>query len=86
MCSEVHEASEIATEVEARLLLHEIRQPLNVMRLATTNIRNRIGPVLSGEDGEYLARKLERIEQQIERTAQIAEAIFVPGTCDRSSD
>lgn len=82
MCSEVHDAFEIATEVEARRLLHEIRQPLNVMRLATTNIRNRIGPVLSGEESEYLIRKLERIEQQIERTTQIAEAILVPVTCD----
>jgi nitrogen fixation/metabolism regulation signal transduction histidine kinase len=82
MCSDVHDNFEIATEVEARRLLHELRQPLNVMRLATTNIRNRIGPVLSSEDCEYLALKLERIERQIERTAQIAEAFLVPYHCD----
>lgn len=60
--------------------LHQLRQPLNVIRLATANLRRRIEPSLGAEDREYLVRKLEQIEKQIQRTIEIAEDMLDPDT------
>lgn len=66
------------TREEADRALHHLRQPLNVIRLATANLRKRIEPSLNDEDREYLARKLEQIEKQIQRTIEIGEQMLVP--------
>lgn len=63
---------------DPELDLHQLRQPLNVIRLATANLRKRIEPALGEEDQEYLVRKLEQIEKQIQRTIEIAEAMLLP--------
>ncbi len=51
--------------------VHGIRQPLNVIRLATGNVRTRILPLLQGDDARYLEEKLVRIERQVDRAAEI---------------
>ena len=59
--------------------LHQLRQPLNVIRLATANLRKRVEPALSDEDRDYLIRKVEQIEKQIQRTIEIAENMLASG-------
>lgn len=54
-----------------RELLHELKQSLNVIRLATDNIRVRILPLLESDEAGYLAAKLDRIERQIYRAANL---------------
>ncbi|BFO06327.1 ATP-binding protein [Pseudomonas guariconensis] len=58
-------------------LLHEINQPLNVMRMAAANALKRL------ENGTaepaYLEDKLHRIEAQIERTARLVDHMRVFG-------
>jgi len=58
-------------------LLHEINQPLNVMRMAAANALKRL------ENGtaepSYLEDKLHRIEAQIERTARLVDHMRVFG-------
>ncbi|MBB3862731.1 nitrogen fixation/metabolism regulation signal transduction histidine kinase [Novosphingobium hassiacum] len=54
-----------------RELLHELKQPLNVIRLATDNIRVRILPLLESGEAGYLEAKLDRIERQIHRAARL---------------
>lgn len=63
-------------EQDLREALHELKQPLNVIRLASGNIRNRIGELLDGTEGDYLATKLDRIEDQTQRAAEIVEKIL----------
>lgn len=58
-------------------LLHEINQPLNVMRMATANALKRLQ---NGDaDPAYLEQKLQRIEAQIERTARLVDHMRVFG-------
>lgn len=52
---------------------HDLRQPLNVISLAVANLRARLAPSLSAEDQDYLVQKLDRIEQQIARAAEILD-------------
>lgn len=53
--------------------LHDLRQPLNVISLAVANLRARLAPSLNDEDRAYLNDKLQRIEQQVARAAQILD-------------
>jgi signal transduction histidine kinase len=54
---------------------HDLQQPLNVIRLAAGNVRNRILPLLSREHASYLEEKLERIERQVDRAAELVNAV-----------
>lgn len=54
-------------------VLHDVRQPLNVIRLTGGNIRSRILPLLDESAGAYLEGKLNRIEEQVRRAAQLIE-------------
>ncbi len=72
------QASKLATLGEmATGIAHELNQPLGVIRMASSNSIKRIerGHV----DGEYLAKKLARIEEQTERAAQIINHMRVFG-------
>lgn len=51
---------------------HDLRQPLNVISLSVANLRARLLPRLEAEDAAYLGEKLDRIEQQVARAAEIA--------------
>ncbi|GEO00761.1 hypothetical protein NSE01_25930 [Novosphingobium sediminis] len=53
--------------------LHELRQPLNVIGLATGNLRSALCPGLSREQADYLTAKLDRIDEQVARVASLAE-------------
>ncbi|WP_298166383.1 histidine kinase dimerization/phospho-acceptor domain-containing protein [Novosphingobium sp.] len=53
--------------------LHELRQPLNVIGLATGNLRSALCPGLSPEQAEYLTAKLDRIDEQVARVATLAD-------------
>ncbi|MCW1400942.1 hypothetical protein OKA06_00880 [Novosphingobium sp. MW5] len=64
-----------ARNPEVAMLLHEFKQPLNIIRLANDNIRSRIIPVLDEVDATYLASKLERIERQIERAVEMIDGV-----------
>lgn len=52
---------------------HDLRQPLNVISLAAANLRARLGPRLDPADADYLNEKLDRIEQQVARAAELIE-------------
>jgi nitrogen fixation/metabolism regulation signal transduction histidine kinase len=53
---------------------HDLKQPLNVIRLAAENLRLRITPALTEEDSRYLNEKLDRIENQICRAVTMIDA------------
>ena len=53
--------------------LHELRQPLNVIGLATGNLRSALCPGLSKEQADYLIAKLDRIDEQVVRVATLAD-------------
>lgn len=57
---------------------HALSQPLNIIRLAAGNIRVRILPQLTESDAEYLTKKLERIERQVDRTVAMIERLCNP--------
>jgi nitrogen fixation/metabolism regulation signal transduction histidine kinase len=66
-----------------RELLHDLMQPLNVIRLSLGNIRNRIGPRLGAQDAAYLAEKLDRMEQQVERASAMIDSLRASASRDR---
>lgn len=61
---------------ELRRLLHDLKQPLNIIRLANGNVRHRVVPTLADEDAAYLSAKLDRIEEQVQRAADLVEQIM----------
>ena len=71
-------------EIDAKML-HEIMQPLNIIRLSCGNIRARIGsyPI---EDAEYLITKLMRIEEQVVRATKLLQDLEKQHEDDGSPD
>lgn len=67
----------MSVEGEARVsdCLHELRQPLNVIGLATGNLRSALCPGLAKEQAEYLIAKLDRIDEQVTRVAALADEL-----------
>nr|WP_314615651.1 ATP-binding protein [uncultured Pseudomonas sp.] len=58
-------------------LVHEINQPLNVMRLAVANTLKRLES--GAVDVDYLNGKLQRIDAQVERAARLVEHLRTYG-------
>lgn len=58
-------------------LVHEINQPLNVMRMAVANALKRLES--GNADPAYLQDKLRRVEAQVERAARLVEHMRVYG-------
>jgi nitrogen fixation/metabolism regulation signal transduction histidine kinase len=58
-------------ELDAKAL-HEIMQPLNIIRLSCGNIRARMADY-SADDTEYLIAKLVRIEEQVVRATELLQ-------------
>ena len=52
--------------------LHEIMQPLNIIRLSCGNIRARISN-RPGEETDYLIEKMVRIEEQVVRATKLLQ-------------
>lgn len=65
-----------------RVGMHDLTQPLNVIRLATGNIRIRILPQLGAAEADYLANKLKRIDLQIDRAAALLAQLCDPADSD----
>jgi signal transduction histidine kinase len=59
-----------------RAMLHELKQPLNVITLSSGNIRSRMMDGIDAELAHYLAAKLDRIEEQAQRAASLIEAML----------
>lgn len=55
-------------------MLHDVMQPLNIIRLSCSNIRARIGNS-PGDHSEYIFQKMERIEEQIVRATQLLQEL-----------
>ncbi len=60
-----------ATEEQAKML-HEIMQPLNIIRLSCSNIRTRVSNN-PGDHSDYILQKMERIEEQVIRATQLLQ-------------
>ncbi len=58
-------------ELDAKAL-HDIMQPLNIIRLSCGNIRARMAGY-STDDAEYLIAKLIRIEEQVVRATELLQ-------------
>ena len=72
------QSSKMATLGEmATGVAHELNQPLNVIRMAAANSRAKLEK--DGADAAYLLRKLDRIEEQIARAAEITDHMRVFG-------
>ena len=56
-------------------LLHDARQPLNVMNLSCANVRARTARNSGEVDPEHLLLKIGRIEQQIEKESRLLDEI-----------
>lgn len=61
------------TEDQAKML-HEVMQPLNIIRLSCSNIRARIANN-PGDHSEYILQKMERVEEQIVRATQLLQEL-----------
>ena len=48
-------------------ILHDMRQPISVVRVVTANIRRRCTPALDNESAQYLNTKLNQIDEQVQR-------------------
>ncbi|WP_375057301.1 PAS domain-containing protein [Zobellella sp. DQSA1] len=69
---EMYQSAKMAIIGEmATTLAHEMNQPLNVMRISLTNLLRKINT--NEYDGDYVRSKLNRIEEQIIRSAKIIE-------------
>lgn len=71
----------MAVECDAKVqeCLHELRQPLNVIGLATGNLRSALCPGLGKEQADYLIAKLDRIDEQVARIASLADQLTGDG-------
>ncbi|MBF9149682.1 histidine kinase dimerization/phospho-acceptor domain-containing protein [Novosphingobium jiangmenense] len=56
-----------------RKFVHELSQPLNVISVATANLRNALAGKLPDDLNDYLQRKLDRIEEQIARAQDVVD-------------
>lgn len=60
---------------EHRNILHDLRQPVSVIRVLTANIRRRCIPTLDEELAQYLAAKLAQLDDQAVRLAEQIEKL-----------
>ena len=83
--AQIIQASKLATLGEmATSVAHELNQPLNVIRMATGNIRRKLEK--GNADPEYLDQKLERIQGQTERAAAIIDHMRMFGRKAEGAD
>lgn len=69
--------------IENNRRLHDLRQPLNVIRLAAGNMSNRIQRETNLPSREYYASKLDLIETQVEMLAALLDEIAGGDANDR---
>lgn len=59
----------------ARTFVHDARQSLNAIRLTTGNLRHRLPAQLAEEGAAYLLAKLEKIDRQVDRLADLLDGV-----------
>ncbi|WP_338303979.1 MULTISPECIES: hypothetical protein [unclassified Erythrobacter] len=69
--------------IENNRRLHDLRQPLNVIRLAAGNMSIRIQREADLPSREYYASKLDLIEAQVEMLAALLDEIAGSDANDR---
>ncbi|MBU6266061.1 MAG: hypothetical protein KGN34_00890 [Sphingomonadales bacterium] len=62
-------------DAELRKAFHDLRQPLNVIRLACGNLRERVADGIGEGDSDYLRTKIERIDEQTTRASALLEQL-----------
>lgn len=60
-----------------RRSIHEILQPLNVMSLIIVNMRNALDEFEGGDLRDYMLRKLDGLESQIDRATKVIRKEWV---------
>lgn len=70
-----HNSDQVAA---AHITVHDLAQPLNVIRLTAANIRSRLMSKLASAEADFLAQKLDKIDRQIERTAALLDQLHAP--------
>lgn len=60
---------------ELRRMLHDLKQPLNVIRLTCANLRHRLETGTVGCDPVQVSDKLGKIDEQAQRAAAMLEAL-----------
>jgi signal transduction histidine kinase len=60
----------------AKQHLHDLKQPLNAIRLLAGNMKNRVILDQSIEDKLYYQNKLDKIEQQVDQLSRSLNDIF----------
>ncbi|MFC3175509.1 histidine kinase dimerization/phospho-acceptor domain-containing protein [Novosphingobium bradum] len=59
------------TDESRKKLSHDARQPLNAIRLVTANLQARLSGALDPELAAWTAAKLEKIDRQVDRLAEL---------------
>jgi signal transduction histidine kinase len=65
----------LKANAEMRQFRHDLRQPVNVLRLTAANLRSRLAPGLDEEASAYLLAKLDRIEKQADRLSLLIDSL-----------
>lgn len=60
---------------ELRRLIHELRQPLNIVSLSAGNLRAQLGGALAGAQADYFHARLDRISEQIDRASRLLDSV-----------
>jgi hypothetical protein len=74
----------VVQELDAKTL-HDVLQPLNIIRLSCGNIRARIGKY-STDDAEYLIAKVMRIEEQAVRATELLQDLKKRNEDDKTNE
>ena len=78
MQQQLIQSSKMATLGEmATGIAHEMSQPLNVIRMAVSNILRKVRK--DNVDSDFLVNKLDRIEKQVERATEITDHMRIFG-------
>lgn len=56
-------------------LVHELRQPLNVVSLSAGNLRARLAGSLDADQAAYLHSRLDRITEQVARASALLDSM-----------
>jgi len=67
--------ADLKVNAAMRQIRHDLRQPVNVLRLTAANLRSRLAPALDEASSAYLLAKLERIEKQADRLALLIDEL-----------
>lgn len=67
--------ADLKANAEMRQIQHDLRQPVNVLRLTAENLRSRLVSALDEASSAYLLAKLDRIDRQADRLSLLIDAL-----------